>query len=39
MGILIENSKETKPYTFDITPVKEFINNTAEIILSKIKKG
>ena len=39
MGILIENSKESKPYTFDITPVKEFINNTAEIILSKIKKG
>ena len=33
MGILIENSKESKPYAIDIKPVKEFIDETAEIIL------
>lgn len=38
MGILIENSKESKPYSFDIEPVKEFINDSAEIILREINK-
>lgn len=38
MGILIENSKETKPYSFDIEPVKEFIDEASEIILKAINK-
>ncbi len=38
MGLLIENSKETKAYAFDIEPVKEFINESAEIILKEINK-
>ena len=38
MGILIENSKESKPYSFDIEPVKEFIDGAAEIILREINK-
>ena len=38
MGLLIENSKENKPYTFDIKPVKEFIHDSAEIILKEIEK-
>lgn len=38
MGLLIENSKETKPYSFDIEPVKEFIDEASEIILKAINK-
>ena len=38
MGILIENSKESKPYSFDIEPVKEFIDEASEIILKAINK-
>ena len=38
MGLLIENSNEAKPYTFDLKPVKEFIDEAAEIILKEINK-
>jgi hypothetical protein len=36
MGIIIENSKENKNYTFDIIQVIEFINNTADEIIKII---
>ena len=36
MGILIENTKEEKAYTFDIYPVEEFIDNTAEEIIKEL---
>ena len=38
MGILIENSKETKAYTFDIYSVEEFIEDTAKEIVQLLKK-
>ena len=36
MGILIENSKEEKAYTFDIYPIKEFIQETVKEILKEL---
>lgn len=36
MGIIIENSKEDKKYSFDIELVKEFINNTCKKIKEEI---
>lgn len=38
MGILIENSKEEKPYTFDILIIKQFIEYTSNQILDELKK-
>ena len=38
MGIIIENSKEEKAYTLDIVPVEQFIDETAEEIIKKLKK-
>ena len=38
MGILIENSKETKAYTFDIYLVEDFIEDTAKEIIELLKK-
>ena len=38
MGILIENSKENKTYTFDIITINEFINKCADEILEILKK-
>ena len=38
MGILIENSKETKAYTFDIYLVNDFIEETKEEIIEKLKE-
>lgn len=37
MGIIIENSKEEKVYTFDIDQVKEFIDNSVKKILDVLK--
>ena len=37
MGIIIENSKEKKAYTFDINKVEEFINYAVENILLELK--
>lgn len=36
MGIIIENSKEEKKYSFDIELVKEFVNNTCKKIKEEI---
>ena len=38
MGIIIENSKEEKKYSFDIELIKDFINNTCKKIKEEIKK-
>lgn len=38
MGIIIENSKSEKLYSFDTTIIKDFINNTCEKILEELKK-
>ena len=38
MGILIENSKETKAYTFDIYSVEELIEDTSKEIVQLLKK-
>lgn len=38
MGILIDNSKEDKRYSFNIEPIKDFINSSAETILKEINK-
>ncbi len=38
MGIIIENSKENKPYTFDIYIIKNYIEDTVEEILKEIEK-
>lgn len=38
MGIIIENSKEDKVYTFNIDQIKAFINNSAEAILKILQK-
>lgn len=37
MGILIENTKEEKAYTFEIEPVEKFINETSKEILKLLK--
>ena len=37
MGILIENSKEEKTYTFDIDIIKNFIDTTAIQIIKELK--
>ena len=36
MGIIIENSKEEKKYSFDIELIKDFINNTCKKIKEEI---
>ena len=38
MGILIENSKETKSYTFDILTINDFIDKCADEIIDILKK-
>ena len=38
MGILIENSKEEKTYTFDINLIEDFINTTADEIINELEK-
>ena len=38
MGIIIENSKQQKSYTFDINIVKDFINRCVEEILTEMEK-
>ena len=38
MGIIIENSKQQKSYTFDINIVKDFINRCVEETLIEIEK-
>ena len=38
MGIIMENSKSEKTYTFDIYLIKEFIDKTAEKIIEELEK-
>lgn len=38
MGIIIENSKEEKVYTFDINQVKDFIDNSVKVIQKVLKE-
>lgn len=38
MGIIIENSKQERSYTFDIYPVEEFIKDTTEKLIEELKK-
>ena len=38
MGIIIENSKGKKAYTFDIYDIKNFIDLAAEEIINELKK-
>ena len=38
MGILIENSKEEKPYSFDIKSIEDFIDHTVEKIEERLKE-
>ena len=38
MGILIENTKETKAYTFDMLSINEFIDKCADEIIEILKK-
>ena len=38
MGILIENSKEVKAYSFDLYPIEEFINKAVDEIIEELKK-
>ena len=38
MGIIIENSKEEKPYSFDIYSVKSFIEESTNKILEELNK-
>lgn len=38
MGIIIENSKEEKVYTFDIDQVKDFIDNSVKVIQKVLKE-
>lgn len=38
MGILIENSKEVKAYSFDLYPIEEFINKAIDEIVEELKK-
>lgn len=38
MGIIIENSKQERPYTFDIIPVEDFIKDTTKRLLNDLKK-
>ena len=38
MGILIENSKEVKAYSFDLYPIEEFINKAIDEIVDELKK-
>lgn len=38
MGIIIENTKKEKPYTFDIYLVKNFIEDATKRILEELKK-
>lgn len=36
-GIIIENSKENKPYLFDMKIINKFINTSIEYVLSNLK--
>ena len=38
MGIIIENSKEEKPYTLDFEAVKDFIENSSKEIIEELKR-
>ena len=38
MGLIIENTKIEKAYTFDITIIKEFINKISDEIVKELKK-
>ena len=38
MGLIIENSKEEKPYTFDIFLVLQFIDEASQEILNILNK-
>lgn len=38
MGIIIENSKESKPYTFDIEKINIFINESIQTIKEELKR-
>ena len=38
MSIIIENTKENKAYTFDITTIKEFIDKISDEIIEELKK-
>ena len=38
MGLIIENSKEEKPYTFDTFLVLQFIDETSQEILNILKQ-
>jgi len=38
MGLIIENTKIEKAYTFDITIIKEFINKISDEIVRELKK-
>lgn len=38
MGIIIENSKESKPYTFDFEKIDNFIKESIQIITRELKK-
>ena len=38
MGIIIENSKEEKPYTLDFEAVKAFIENSSKEIIEELKR-
>ena len=39
MGLIIENSKEEKPYTFDIFLVLQFIDEASQEILNILNKN
>ena len=38
MGIIIENSKQERGYTFDIYPVEDFIKEATEKLIEELKK-
>jgi len=38
MGIIIENSKETTPYSLDITQIENFISRSVDIIEKELTK-
>ena len=37
-GLIIENAKLSKEYVFDITNIKQFIDISTKLILSKIEE-
>ena len=38
MGIIIENSKQEKSYSFDIYSIEDYIEKTAQLIIKELKK-